>query len=312
MKVSGDVLRAVDNRYLSPLVLLDLSAAFDTVNHEILVSRLKSVFRVSDAALSWFVSYMSNRYQSVCINGVVGDRNPLTCGVPQGSVLGPLLFSLYTAPLGKLIQGCDIKYHLYADDTQLYTSCHPMDISKALRNLEICIETISKWMFLNRLKLNQSKTEFIIFGSKPNLQSINHPCLNLENSVVRSSDSVRNLGAIMDKELTMLPQVKAVCRSAMIQIRYLGKIRPYLTTDVTCSLVHSFVTCRLDINNGLLAGLGQNHLNLIQRIFNTAARLIARIKRRDHITPTLKALHWLPIQQRIEYKILLLLKKGHT
>ena len=129
LRVQNDILKSIDDKKCVVLLLLDLSAAFDTVDHKILLHRLRSRFGIKGKALLWLQSYLTDRSQSVQIDGSTSSTRPLRFGVPQGSVLGPLLYLLYTAPLGDLIRCHSMDFHMYADDTQLYTtfSCDDMD-----------------------------------------------------------------------------------------------------------------------------------------------------------------------------------------
>ena len=153
------------------LVLLDLSAAFDIIDHNILLGYLKSWFGLGGTVLRWFASYLRNRCQAIKIGSTLSELNNLIYGVPQGSVLGPLLFSLYTTPLSKIIRlHPHIKFHLYADDTQLYIHLSHKNASSALAKLNACLHDVQEWMSLSKLKLNPEKTEFIVFGSKAQRQ----------------------------------------------------------------------------------------------------------------------------------------------
>jgi hypothetical protein len=144
-------------------VLLDLSAAFDTVDHEILLDRLANRFGISGNALAWVKSYLTERCESVVIDGVLSEQHVMDCNVPQGSVLGPLLFTAYTSPLGDIVRGKSTDLHLYADDTQLYLAVKPKVTGapeNAIGTIEACISDIRLWMARNFLKLNDDKTEF--------------------------------------------------------------------------------------------------------------------------------------------------------
>ena len=149
------------------LVLLDLSVAFDTIDHDTLLSCLSSRFGFAGSALKWFRSYLQDRFQSVKIGSSLSNLFKLKFGVPQGSVLGPLLFSLYTTPLGQVIRKyTGVHYHFYADDTQLFIHLSPDDSLKSFDRLKSCLNGIQVWMSENKLKLNPDKTEFIVFGAK--------------------------------------------------------------------------------------------------------------------------------------------------
>ena len=153
VKVSNDLLLASDNGLVSLLVLLDLSAAFDTIDHNILLQRLEQTLGITGAALCWFKSYLSDRFQFVHVNDKASLQTKVNCGVPQGSVLGPILFTLYMLPLGNIIRKHNIHFHCYADDTQLYLSMRPDEINQVVQ-LQECLRDIKSWMTCNFLLLN--------------------------------------------------------------------------------------------------------------------------------------------------------------
>ena len=150
---------SADNKKISILILLDLSAAFDTLDHSILLNRLRDTFGLNGTVLEWFESYLRFRTQSVLIDNVQSEPQTLLYGVPQGSVLGPLCYTLYTTPLGEIIRNHDMSYHMYADDTQLYLSIEPNNINVLVESIEACIKDVKDWMYINKLKLNQDKTD---------------------------------------------------------------------------------------------------------------------------------------------------------
>ena len=152
-------------------MLLDLSAAFDTIDHTTLLGRLEGQYGLSGNALSWISSYLTDRFQTVCIEGELSEPVLLKYSVPQGSVLGPKFFTMYTKPVGAICSRHGLLYHFYADDSQLYISFKPMDnVSKyeALHRIECCLTEIIVWMNNNILKLNADKTEVMLFSSKRN------------------------------------------------------------------------------------------------------------------------------------------------
>ena len=168
LKVQNDILRELDGKRGVFLILLDLSAAFDTIDHDILFKRLESI-DVKGSALKWFQSYLSCRSQAVNINGTVSSHVKLHYGVPQGSVLGPILFTIYSTPIANIARKYGLYVHAYADDTQLYVHFDlndPNDEMSARQRAEACILEIKSWMTVNKLKLNDEKTEFLIMTSK--------------------------------------------------------------------------------------------------------------------------------------------------
>ncbi len=312
VKVQNDLLLAMNNGKISLFVALDLSAAFDTVDHDVLLSRLNSRFGITGIALEWFRSYISERTCYVGIHGAHSEISSLQYGLPQGSVLGPLLFCMYTRPLADIIQRHGLSYHCYADDTQIYVSVKPVqsEVTQALHLLEACLDELRQWMTLNFLKLNDSKTEFMIIGSKQQLSKVDVTGLRVGEATVTPVDSVRNLGVIFDSNLSMDDHITNVSRAACLSLRNIGLIRKHINKPVAELLIHAYITSRLDMCNALLFNLSKSQLNRLQRKQNQAARLVTLSRKYSSITPIMKQLHWLPIDQRIIYKISLLVFKA--
>lgn len=307
LKVSNDLLCASDQGLLSVLVLLDLSAAFDTVDHSILLRRLEYAIGIKDRALDWFGSYLSDRFQFVHVHNHSSERRRVSHGVPQGSVLGPLLFNIYMSPLGDIIRKHNISFHSYADDTQLYLSFKANEAHQ-LAKLESCLRDVRTWMTQNFLLLNTDKTEVIIFGSRESRDRAFDGQGGLFGTT--PSSTVRNLGVTFDQDLTFNSHIQNVGRSAFFHLRNIAKIRGFLSFKDAEKIIHAFVTSRLDYCNSVLAGCPNSSLRTLQLIQNSAARLLTGTRRRQHITPILASLHWLPVKFRIEFKILVLTYKA--
>ena len=167
LSIKNDVHLAFVKGEATAVVLLDQSAAFDTIDHDTLLDSLSSWFGVSGVVLDWFKSYLSDLIQYIKIGSILSEAKKLLYGVPQGSVLGPILFSLYTTPLSKVIQNHPgLSFRFYADDTQLYVHLTRKNDASALNKLSHCHENVKRWLSTNKLKLNPDKTEFIVFCSK--------------------------------------------------------------------------------------------------------------------------------------------------
>ena len=201
---------------------------------------------------------------------------------------------------------------MYADDTQLYLSFHPKDLVWAKKLMEDCISEIRLWLCGNCLKLNDTKTEFMIIGQPHHLKVLSESftSLTIGEVSVAASSSAGNLGAVIDCNLKMDKQVGNVCRSCYAYLRWLGQIRRYLSDSSAAKLVHSFISSKLDNLNSLLINIPAYQLKRLQLIQNNAARIVMRIGLHMHISETLQDLHWLPMKARIDYKVLLLTFKA--
>ena len=309
LRVMSDLLHAADSRRVTLLGLLDLSAAFDCVDTDILLERLRKAFGVDGGALQWIRSFLVDRTQRVSFGGKLSSVGRLRCGVPQGSVLGPLLFVLYTAELFDVIADCGLTAHSYADDTQVYISTPAADAPVAVQRFAACVDRIAAWMGSNRLKLNAEKTQLIWTGTRQQLAKIDAAEAVLLSAKVQFSDCVSDLGVTIDSQLTMSGQVAALSRSCFYRLRQLRAVRNSLTIDAAKALVNAFISSRLDYCNSLLAGVGEGLLSKLQSIQNAAARFITRTRKFEHISPVLRDLHWLPIRQRIDFKVATLVHK---
>ena len=164
LKIHNDIICNMDNGKVTALTLLDLSAAFDTIDHSTLLERMYVHFGISGTVFQWFKSYISDRQQRVHIDGSLSCPQDLNFGVAQWSVLGPFLFCLYTTSISQMINTHDVSHHMYADDTQVYIELSQSDTHKSISSLSDCLTDISLWMKSSKLKLNSNKTEFIIIG----------------------------------------------------------------------------------------------------------------------------------------------------
>lgn len=306
LKITSDILKSIDSGDVSVLALLDLSAAFDTIDHKILLKRLNITFGISDRVLNWVESYLSNRYQEVKINDKTSDPQLLKYGVPQGSVLGPVLFSLYIQSLADIIVSHNFDRHGYADDAQLYKSISVNYLDSLLSRLGTCITSSNVWMTINKLKMNGDKSEFMIAGTQHKLKSINVNSISVGDEQLDISKHVKNLGVFLDCTMSMDKAVSHVVSVCYLELRKIAYLRPFLSEEATKTLVISFVISRLDYCNSLFFGISEQKLDKLQKIQNHAARLVKRSSKKESVTPLLKELHWLPVRARIQYKIAVL------
>ena len=271
LRVQNDLLRAVDQHQDAVLILLDFSAAFYTIDHDILLHRLCQRYGITRAALKWFSTYLRGRTQCIDIGGVLSDERLLDEGVPQGSVFGPAIFTMYTAPLGDIITSHGLNHMMYEDHTQLYLILDPSKRSEGLSRLERCVQDVKSWAVSNKLMLNESKTEVIDMSFRF-AKTSSFPSLKIGDSAIDASVSARNLGVIFDSRLDMKEHLKSVTTSASFAIYKIGQICKYLDSKATERLVHAFVSSRLDCCNSLLFGLPKCDITKLQRIQNSATR----------------------------------------
>ena len=191
----------------------------------------------------------------------------------------------------------------YADDTQLYVI---LDKTLSTSTIEACIDEIRVWMAKNMLKLNDSKTEILLIGSRTQIKIVKQIGVRVGTHMVQSTTGLRNLGAYFDHTMSMSLFISEKCKSLSHPLRSIAKIRKYLTNSTAQSLVNAVITSRLDYCNSLLFGVSKTELNRLQRLQNMAARLICRVHKYEHITPSLHKLHWLPVEKRIVFKILVI------
>uniref|UniRef100_A0AAQ5X7A8 Reverse transcriptase domain-containing protein n=1 Tax=Amphiprion ocellaris TaxID=80972 RepID=A0AAQ5X7A8_AMPOC len=306
IKVINDIRLSTDSGRMTVLVLLDLSAAFDTVDHNILLNRLENWVGLSSTVLNWFKSYLKDRNYFVSIGNFTSEQTAITCGVPQGSILGPLLFNIYMLPLAQTIENNNVSYHSYADDTQIYITMSPGDHGP-IQVLGKCIEQINEWLCQNFLQLNKDKTEVMVFGAKEGRLKVS---LELQSLQLKTTDQARNLGVVMDSELSFEKHIKAITKSAYYHLKNISRIKGLMSQQDLEKLVHAFIFSRLDYCNSIFTGLPKKTLRQLQLIQNSAARVLTKTKKVDHITPVLKSLHWLPVTQRVDFKVLLLVYKA--
>ena len=304
LKILNDLRLNYDSQKVTVLVLLDLSAAFDTVDHTILLTGLKHI-GLSGAVHKWFTSYLTDRTFMVSVDTCSSKVHEITCGVPQGSILGPVLFNLYMLPLGDVIRRHGVNFHSYADDTQLYISMFPDD-TRPMDALFNCILDVKSWMAENFLQLNQSKTEVLVIGPEAQREKL---LPKLQSLSFNPSSQVKNLGVIFDSELTFIPHIKNITKIGFYHLKNIARVRPILSRANTETLMHAFITSRIDYCNALLSGLPKKSISGLQLLQNSAARVLTKTRRREHITPVLESLHWLPVCFRIDFKVLLMVFK---
>ena len=310
LKVHADILHNMEQEMITLLVLIDLSATFVTVDHPILFQCLEKQYGFHDSVLSWHKSYLSDRKQYVILKGMHSNTFDLSFGVPQGSCLGPILFTQYGSSLFSIFSNHSVSAHAYTDDHQLYMAFSPNleSQNQTVSCMESCLDDVKSWMIFNKLKMNDSKTEFIIISSNLQLAKIDLTSIRVGKSRISAVDDVRNLRAYLDKNMSMKTHIEVKCNTSFCQLYSLRRIRKYLSHQATETLIHAFIFSHIDYCNGLLNGVPKYQIHKLQRIQNMAAK--HKLPKFSHVTPILMDLHWLPVQYCIKYKHLLFTYKG--
>ena len=220
--ILNDIYRSIDARKLTLFVALDISAAFDALEHDILLKRLEHTFGIKGWALNWIRSYLSGRTQFVKVDDSTSEKYPCLFGVPQGSVLGPILFALHVFPIASVIEKTGLQHHQYADDTQLYISFKSTEKQPSILSTERAVEAVRRWFIVNGLQLNPDKTEAIFLGTTQNLSSVSDcETLNISGSVVKLANQVKSLRVIVDSRLSFDAQISSICKASYFLIKAL-------------------------------------------------------------------------------------------
>ena len=271
------ILEAMDKQKVTAVVLLDMSKAFDSLNHDILLLKLQDT-GLSSAALNWFSSHLPNRFRAVRINSEVSDKLPIQSGVPQGSILGPILFNVYVNDLPSVPQYCKSK--TYVDDKRLDITFPVQQRASVVEDMNKDLTKIRNWCFDNRLLLNASKNKLMLFGSRQMIAKIPNFHLSLLGKDLVPTRCARDLGVIFDDRLTFSDHTVKTVLSCMSNLTQINRAR------------HAF-------DKDLL-------VTKLQAIQNFAARIVTRSRQFDRITPILKQLRWMPVKDHLFYRDALL------
>ena len=311
VKLVNDILLGFENQECTAMVCIDLSAAFDTVDHKVLLDVLEKKFGIEGNANTLIASYISPRGFKVKVNEETSRRIDLCQGVAQGSCLGPVLYSCYASTVQEVITK-EVDIHGYADDHALKKRFNSSGIEGQQQVQNILSQTLTRvndWMIENRLKMNNGKMEYIVFGSRQQLSKLNDKAIEVNGVTVGGLKCIKYLGSFLDENLSFSTFVSWKCKKAMFNLKRIQKIRRSIDKDTANLLIVSLVITHLDYANSILIGITQTELKRLQKIQNIAAKMVCNKKRYDSATACLRELHWLPVEQRIEYKILTLVFK---
>jgi hypothetical protein len=306
IKTTDTIRAAMASKKLTAMAIIDLSKAFDSVNHSLLLDMLVA-HKVGADSLTWFRSYLSGREISTKIGECFSRPLSLSHGIPQGSVFSPLLFNLYTSDMISCAENCSLT--TFIDDTTISVSFYPKDVVWGLETVKRDLRNILKWSCFRSMQMNPLKTKLILFGTKNMLAKL--PAnLHIEfcGQQLGVEDSVRYLGVVLDKTLTMQDHVTNQVRAANYVLHRLSRIRHLLDFRTAKMAVESLALSKLTFGCQCVSSACQLHR--LQKVQNYAARIVTGTLRTEHVSPVLKRLGWLRICDSLNVKSLVLLHKS--
>ena len=248
--------------------------------------------------------------------GNIAELNKCTLkqGIPQGSVLGQLIFNLFLSPLGEICHAHGINFSGYADDSQNYLSFRPIKDNltpqhNCTEHLERCLAEVRTWMKYNFLKLNDSKMEFIVFRVHQQLLRVQDITITVGDDTIHEKPVVRNLGMFFDKELKHTTHINRLTSSSFHCLQNMARIQHQLDTQTVKTIIQALVISKLDYCNSILLGIPNYNIAKLQRTQNMACRMVYKLPKSLHITQYLFDVHWLKIPQRIEFNVISIMYK---
>jgi len=301
LKLRDDIIQAMSKSEVTLSILIDYSKAFDTIDHCTLIEKLKKL-NFSNKSLKIIMSYLSNRQQFVQVNDKRSPIQAIHFGVPQGSILGPVLFNLYVAELSDQISSLSIQY---ADDATLYRHSRIRDILRCIREIETDIETLSTWSADHNLLFNPDKLQYIIFSTK-RLASLHKFCIDhsylisCSKKSIEQKDVVKLLGLHFDKNLSWCDHINSIIKSSHATIRALRNFQRFTPFKVRKSLAEALVISKITYSIVVFGQIPDYLLNRLQRIQNIAAGYVFN---RYASMKDIVELQWLPIKELIEFNV---------
>lgn len=303
LKVTEDIRQSMENSNVTVLVLIDFSNAFNGVNHDLLLAILTHL-NFSSSSVSWFTSYLAERCQAIRSGQTLSDWCDVDCGVPQGGILSPLLFSIFINLLSRFLQ---CKYHFYADDLQLYCHATMDNLHAAISDLNSDLLQLLSWSSRFGISVNPNKCQAIVIGSSRQLAKVqlsNLPSLYYNGIVIAFSKTVKNLGILMDSNLNWTAQVNEVSRKFFASLHAILRFKNFLPVSTKIALVNSLLLPIIDYADVCYINLTEELLNKLDRLLNTGIRFIYGLRKYDHISEYRAKLQWLPIRERRSCRIL--------
>ena len=299
LKISDKIYNNRDNKKISLLLLLDLSKAFDSVNHNILLCKCKKL----NIDPCWFQDYLSNRQQSVKIGNTISSTKHVSFGVPQGSILGPILFVIYVNDLIECLPDCFIVQ--YADDTQILIEGEINNLEALIRKAEEVLYRVKLYFLKNGLLLNEKKTQCIFVGSRQYIAQIDsNISINFNGNIIKPVNSVKNLGVHFDRFMSFDSHVDELYKKVMGTLIYLNRVKDSFEVHTRVIVVQSLALSLINYCFVVWGSTSMINLNKIQKLQNFAARVaVGTVRKYEHISPFLKQLGWLKVKEEYKYNV---------
>jgi hypothetical protein len=276
LNILQKIYTALENKQIPCCLFLDFAKAFDTVDHKILLSKLKH-YGIRGVANNWFKSYLSNRQQSVRIGSVLSDKEIIAYGVPQGSVLGPILFLLFINDISSGAESGDPT--LFADDSSLFYSSN--DRNKLEKIINKDLDKISKWLISNKLSLNVSKSNFIIFGKSKNISL----SISLNGVSLLQKDCVKYLGIYLDSKLSWKNHIDHVKKKLSSSISVIYNLRSFVTPVILKQIYYSFIYSNILYGIEVWGAANKTSLLGVSKLMNKSIRALSFKRKCDNVKP---------------------------
>ena len=298
LDITDNIYQAMDKSDVTLLVLLDYSKAFDCANHELIMAKLKAM-GFKESALEWIKSYLNKRQQQVITENGKSEWVTMKNGVPQGSILGPLLFTVLVSDLNKVINHC--KYQMYADDTQIYYHDKPEHIADIVQKINSDLSEIAEFSKKNCLKLNTSKSNYIVIGSTAAISKVeidkNHN-INMNGDDIIRKLQVKNLGVSFDQTLSWEYHINNLIANAYGKIKQIYRHRNFMNVNTRIKVCEAYILSHFNYCDLIFQNMSGVLRNKIQKVQNTCTRFIFGLRKFDHITSNFKTLNTLNMQNR--------------
>ena len=307
--ITDNIYKSMDDSLITILVLLDYSKAFDCANHKLIIAKLKAL-GFKNSSLKWINSYLTDRSQQVITDKGESSWINLINGVPQGSILGPLLFTILVSDISSNIRFC--KYHLYADDTQLYITGKLTEINKLIQNLNEDLNRIANFSDNNCLRLNEGKSVFIILGSSYNMAKIKDlvlPPIKINNKNIKRETTVRNLGITFNETMSWDSEINKCISKGYGKLKQAYRCKIFLNNQSKKIIVQSYLQSQFNYSAIILQNLSKAQMYRIQLFQNTCVRFILNLRKYDHISEGFKSLNFLNMEKLRELQSLTLMHK---